>query len=65
MMLWISEFSEASFYLIFILITAAEGLNEIVIQFLLFNSRNWYSKMLSMQVEYWVNVLILLSEKEF
>ena len=64
-MLWISELSEASFYLVFILITAAEGLNEIITQFLLFIPRNWYNKMLSMQVKYWVNVLIILSEKEF
>ena len=48
-----------------ILITAAEGLNEIITQFLLFIPRNWYNKMLSMQVKYWVNVLIILSEKEF
>ena len=34
-MLWISELSEASFYLVFILIAAAEGLNEIITQFLL------------------------------
>ena len=46
MMLWISEISEASFEFILISLTAAEGLNEIITQFLLFISRNWYSKIL-------------------
>ena len=63
MMLWISEISEASFEFILISLTAAEGLNEIITQFLLFISRNWYSKILSIHVEYWVIVLIILSEK--
>ena len=63
MMLWISEISEASFEFILISLTAAEGLNEIITQFLLFISRNWYSKILSMHVEYRVAVLIILSEK--
>ena len=40
MMLWISELSEGFLNLVFILITAAEGLNEIITQFLLFISRN-------------------------